>query len=126
MYPESPYAHALRRRGFFRCTLSLAAAAAWASRADETVLQRPVFVADPFSLGIASGDPTADGFVIWTRLAPDPLQGGGMPKEPVAVGFEVSEDEAFTRVVRRGTTVATPDWAHAVHVELEGLEPSRP
>ena len=32
------------------------------------------------SLGVASGDPTADGFVIWTRLAPEPLaEGGGMP-----------------------------------------------
>ena len=125
MHPSSPYAHPLRRRGFFKSTLSLAAAAAWASRADEPVLKRPVFSADPFSLGVASGDPTADGFVIWTRLAPDPLQGGGMPNDPVAVGYEVSEDEAFTRVVRKGTSVATPDWAHSVHVELEGLEPSR-
>ena len=125
MHPLSPYAHPLHRRGFFKSTLSLAAAAAWASRADEPVLERPVFSADPFSLGVASGDPTADGFVIWTRLAPDPLQGGGMPKAPVAVNWEVSEDEAFTRVARQGTSVATPDWAHSVHVELEGLEPSR-
>ena len=125
MHPAGPYAHPIRRRGFFRSTLSLAAAAAWASRAEEPALRRPVFSADPFSLGVASGDPTADGFVIWTRLAPAPLLGGGMPVEPVEVGFEVAEDEAFTRVVRRGNTIATPDWAHSVHVEPEGLEPSR-
>jgi alkaline phosphatase D len=125
MHPASPYAHAFRRRGFLQGTVSLAAAAAWAARADETVLSRPTFSADPFSLGVASGDPTADGFVIWTRLAPDPLHGGGMPSEPVEVRWEVSEDEAFTRVVRRGTTVATPDWAHSVHVEPEGLDALR-
>ena len=32
-----------------------------------------------FSLGVASGDPVADSVILWTRLAPDPLAGGGMP-----------------------------------------------
>ncbi len=125
MHPAGPFARSFHRRGFLRSTLSLAAAAAWASRADGRTLRRPVFAADPFSLGVASGDPTADGFVIWTRLAPAPLLGGGMPAEPVEVVFEVSEDDAFTRVVRKGATVATPDWAHSVHVETEGLTPAR-
>jgi alkaline phosphatase D len=31
----------------------------------------------PFTLGVASGDPTPDGFVLWTRLAPDPLAPAG-------------------------------------------------
>src|ERR1700752_2169323 len=35
----------------------------------------------PFTLGVASGDPEPDGVVLWTRLAPDPLAGGGMPSE---------------------------------------------
>ncbi len=39
----------------------------------------PRFPAYPFSLGVASGDPTPDGVVLWTRLAPDPLNGGGLP-----------------------------------------------
>src|SRR5258708_4870588 len=39
----------------------------------------------PFTLGVASGDPWPDGVVLWTRLAPQPLQGGGMPPWPVAV-----------------------------------------
>src|SRR5688572_19240650 len=33
----------------------------------------------PFTLGVASGDPTPTGVVLWTRLAPKPLEGGGMP-----------------------------------------------
>jgi hypothetical protein len=31
----------------------------------------------PFTLGVASGEPSADGFVIWTRLASNPLRRTG-------------------------------------------------
>jgi phosphodiesterase/alkaline phosphatase D-like protein len=82
--------------------------------------------ADPFTLGVASGDPAPDGAVIWTRLAPEPLGDdglGGMPARAVDVEWEVSTDEAFTRIERRGTTTAAPESAHSVHVELAGLRP---
>jgi len=80
---------------------------------------------NPFALGVASGDPAPDGFVLWTRLAPRPLEGGGMPQENVEVSWQVAEDEAMTKVVARGATVATPELAHAVHVEVAGLRPGR-
>lgn len=79
----------------------------------------------PFQLGVASGDPAPDGFVIWTRLAPQPLTGGGMPPENVEVAWQVAEDEAMTKVAARGTAIATPDLAHSVHVEVSGLKPDR-
>ncbi|MGE0441171.1 MAG: alkaline phosphatase [Gemmatimonadales bacterium] len=79
----------------------------------------------PFALGVASGDPAADGFVLWTRLAPDPLSDGGMPPSPVEVRWEVAADEGMSRVVRRGTAAAHPDLAHSVHVEVQGLDPDR-
>jgi alkaline phosphatase D len=79
----------------------------------------------PFSLGVASGDPAPDGFVIWTRLAPKPLEGGGMPAENVQVKWEVAHDEQFSKLAANGTAVATPDLAHSVHVELPGLDPNR-
>jgi len=79
----------------------------------------------PFQLGVTSGDPAPDGIVIWTRLAPDPLNGGGMPDEDVRVHWQVANDEGMTRVVRKGTATATKDWAHAVHVEVQGLKPDR-
>ena len=67
------------RRGFLAAGFSLAAASVWSSRA-LGVLKQNVKLADhPFQLGVASGDPSPDGFVIWTRLAPKPLEGGGMP-----------------------------------------------
>ncbi|MFC4256207.1 alkaline phosphatase [Altererythrobacter xixiisoli] len=83
--------------------------------------------ADPFTLGVAAGDPWPDGFVIWTRLAPRPLEEhGGMPAARVPVLWEVAEDQGFTRVVRRGETMAIPELGHSVHVEIGGLAPQRP
>jgi alkaline phosphatase D len=84
------------------------------------------FAADPFALGVASGDPTARGVVLWTRLAPRPLEpGGGMEPEAVEVGWEIARDEAMRDAVRRGSAVAAPPLAHSVHVEVDGLEPDR-
>ncbi|SDT73893.1 alkaline phosphatase D family protein [Actinoplanes derwentensis] len=83
---------------------------------------------DPFTLGVASGDPSPDGFVLWTRLAPVPLAAdglGGMPSRNVPVTWEIADDERFRRVIRRGITTARPSRAHAVHVELDGLAPGR-
>jgi alkaline phosphatase D len=80
---------------------------------------------DPFGLGVASGDPSPDGMVLWTRLAPDPLNGGGMPPAPVEVTWEIASDERFSRVLRRGRTMAVPEWGHSVHVEVDGLPSDR-
>jgi alkaline phosphatase D len=86
---------------------------------------QPRFAADPFALGVASGDPVADGFVLWTRLAPDPLNGGGMPPEAVPVRWEVAHDVRFLDIARRGETLAAPELGHSVHVDVTGLEPDR-
>lgn len=84
--------------------------------------------ADPFTLGVASGEPAPDGVVLWTRLAPRPLAEdglGGMPALAVDVEWEVATDERFTRTEQRGIVTATPETAHSVHVELSGLRPGR-
>lgn len=105
------------------------AAAAWpllGTQASAFVLRRATAKNDPFTLGVASGDPTPDGFVLWTRLAPEPLaDGGGMPRENVEVRWEVATDDGFKQIVAHGTAVTTPELAHSVHVEVPGLEPSR-
>lgn len=113
------------RRRFLRLAGLWGAATLWAQRPMGAVLARPKFSAYPFSLGVASGDPSPQGFVIWTRLAPDPLNGGGMPDQNVEVQWRVANDEGFSDIVAKGTTVATPEWAHSVHVEIEGLQPAR-
>jgi alkaline phosphatase D len=125
-FPNSYFHASSNRRSFLAVTSSLAAAALWSSRA-EGVVRRAVKLPDqPFQLGVASGDPSSDGFVLWTRLAPKPLEdGGGMPREAVHVDWIVADDEQMSKIVQRGSTVATPDWGHSVHVEVAGLEPNR-
>ena len=82
---------------------------------------------NPFSLGVASGDPAPDGFVIWARLATEPLEPhGGMPIVSVPATWEVASDEGFRSVVASGSTVARPELAHSIHVEVAGLKPDRP
>ena len=91
------------------------------------VVAQPVFRDDPFTLGVAAGDPWPDGFVIWTRLVPRPLEiGGGMDPVAVKVLWEVAEDERFARIVATGEMLARPELAHSVHVEVCGLKPRRP
>ena len=92
----------------------------------KSVWGSPVFSAYPFALGVASGDPAPDGFVIWTKIAPKPLErGGGMPKRPVEVEWSVASDERMRQVIRKGSAIAHPEIGHAVHVDIAGLEPAR-
>ncbi|NHC14838.1 alkaline phosphatase D family protein [Motilibacter deserti] len=89
---------------------------------------RPGRISYPFLLGIASGDPSPDGVVLWTRLAVDPLAEdgfGGMTAAKYDVEFQVGLDEQFRTLARRGTKHARRDEGYAIHVELTGLEPGR-
>ncbi|HEY3966074.1 MAG TPA: alkaline phosphatase D family protein [Planctomycetaceae bacterium] len=113
------------RRLFLAYGSALAALPARALRASAADV-KPKFDANPFSLGVASGDPDSTSVVLWTKLAPRPLDpDGGMKPETVAVAWEVAEDEAMTKVVARGAAIATPQLGHAVHVEVGGLKPDR-
>jgi len=88
----------------------------------------PEYATSPFTLGVASGDPAADGFVLWTRLALDALAadgGGGMAADDVPVYWEVAEDEGFERLVARGIATAEARYAHSVHVVVAGLDSDR-
>jgi alkaline phosphatase D len=103
--------------------LGAASAQLWlpgTARAAENTLPDGVF-----SLGVASGDPLHDGIVLWTRLAPDPLNGGGMPDSEVPVEWELAEDDRFRKTVRRGVTQARPEYGHSVHIDVRGLRPGR-
>jgi len=112
----------LSRRGLL-LGLGTGTAAMGAGRA---ALADPVFAEYPFQLGIAAGDPSSDGFVIWTRLAPRPLEiGNGMPSAPMPLKWEVATSPGFGTIARSGEVIARPELAHAVHVEVEGLEPNR-
>jgi len=70
---------------------------------------------DPFTLGVASGDPDATSVVLWTRLAPDPLAGGGMPDADVPVVWEASGTADFATIIATGVETATSAHGHTVH-----------
>ncbi|WP_020673573.1 alkaline phosphatase D family protein [Amycolatopsis nigrescens] len=122
--------HAVSRRRFLGFGSAGAAAVllgtgAWNASG---ALAAPVKTGNPFTLGVASGDPAPDGVVLWTRLAPEPFLAdgsGGMPAQPVRVEYEVAADERFRLLVRRGSVVATPELGHSVHPEIHGLSPDR-
>jgi alkaline phosphatase D len=73
----------------------------------------------PFALGVASGYPSADSVVLWTRLT------GVLDPLAVPVRWEIAADEAMKTIVMSGTAQAEPAWAHSVHVQVRGLVPER-
>lgn len=122
----------MQRRRLFSVLSQAAAAIAWqqvfapASLARAAEAPNWTQAGEVFTLGVASGEPRPQSVVLWTRLAPHPLQpDGGMPARAIPVQWEVAADQRFTRVVRSGAVVAEPDRVHCVHVEVQGLEPGR-
>jgi alkaline phosphatase D len=115
----------LSRRELLNVAWKLGAAAIVQPLVPLRVVAQPIFRNYPFTLGVASGDPWPDGAVLWTRLAPEPLDGGGMPAVNIEVGWEVAREAAFRTIVQKGTSVARPELGHSVHVEVSGLEPAR-
>ena len=109
----------LQRRAFLQqaaCTATAIALPRWAWS------NPPALQAQPFALGVASGDPTPDGVVLWTRLLlADPAQA----QATHTVRWELAHDSGFARIVQKGEATALPALGHSVHVELRGLAPDR-
>jgi alkaline phosphatase D len=78
------------------------------------------FQSNPFALGVASGSPTHESVVLWTRLVESSLD-----SRAVVVRWEVADDDAFSRIVQSGQHLATADLGHSVHVELQNLQSDR-
>ncbi|SDS55525.1 alkaline phosphatase D [Microlunatus soli] len=111
-----------------RAGLVTTSAAALGTLPVATANAAPQLPADPFTLGVASGDPDSRSVILWTRLAIDPLADdgrGGMPNRSYPLSWQIADDERFRRVVRSGQAVARPDYGHAVHVTADGLRPGR-
>src|SRR5882762_1602550 len=115
----------MSRRELMKLAWVLGAAAVAPPVLTRRLLAKPVFDSYPFTLGVASGDPLPDGLVLWTRLAPKPLEGGGMPMAPVDVDWEIARDARFQNIVQKGSMLARPELGHSVHVEVAGLDPGR-
>jgi alkaline phosphatase D len=86
---------------------------------------------DPFTLGVAAGEPGPDGFVLWTRLAPEPLGDdpaapGGLTGGDIALAYEIAGDPGMRTVVQSGPAIAEAAFAYSVHLEVRGLDAGRP
>ena len=126
----------LTRRGFLAATVAAAALAACsdddgggaesttstsATTTATTTTTAPAPVnSDPFTLGVASGDPLPDSVILWTRLVPD---GDDLGTDDVDVEWEVATDDSFAEIVASGIEPAIAALAHSVHVDVEGLQP---
>ena len=122
-----PRPFATSRRGFLAISGGAVATAAVYGFSAAPAWAAPSFPQNPFTLGVASGDPTSGGVVLWTRLAPEPQAPdgmGGMPPYQVQVSWQVATDPDFRTVVKAGRETATPELAHSVHAEVDGLRPS--
>jgi alkaline phosphatase D len=110
------------RRDFLKlstATLLLGAMPARLLRASDELR----FKNNPFALGVASGYPTADGMVLWTRLLPDTPE--MLKSTAVPVTLEIASDERMRSIVQSSTHHATPEFAHSIHAEIAGLRPNR-
>jgi alkaline phosphatase D len=117
---------ALDRRRFMRHTWDgVTASVALALLPGGELFAASSFGDNPFTLGVASGDPTPDGIVLWTRLAPDPVDPFRLGRRSIPVGWRVATDSGMRHVVARGTARAEAELAHSVHVEVGGLRPGR-
>lgn len=115
------------RRRFMQATggASVAAILGATTETATAVTDDGEFETNPFTLGVASGDPLPDAVVIWTRLAPNPLAAdGAMPDGQFDVEWTLAVDEQMDDVRASGTATAHPAHAHAVHVDVTGLDPN--
>ena len=108
-----------------RRTFLLDAARLTAAAAAGASFNAAAATAYPFSLGVASGSPLPHSVILWTRILPDPLEAASAPALALTVRWEVAEDEAFRKVVSKGSAIASPALAHSVHVDANGLRPER-
>lgn len=80
------------------------------------------FHSDPFQLGIASGAPTSDSIILWTRL----INKNGLPPQDIPVSWQLSRKPDMSDVIVSGEAPAKAGFAHSVHVDVKGLAPGKP
>jgi alkaline phosphatase D len=115
----------LTRRDFLRFARDAAAAVALGSLPASGGERTPRFQSSPFRFGVASGDPLPGSVVLWTRLDSQVLDRSGAQALHVPVRWEISDDDGFRHIVRKGSHLAVAELGHSVHVEIDGLHPGR-
>ena len=96
-------ASTVSRRNFLRGAIALATASLVAPTMGHRAHAQVRFTGYPFTLGVASGCPRPESLVLWTRLAPEPLNGGGMEPGRVEVQSEIAHDQHFQATAQQGS-----------------------
>jgi alkaline phosphatase D len=72
----------------------------------------------PFIYGVASGDPTVDGVLIWSATQPaDSLHGR-------TINWQLGTDSLFATSIATGTYVLDSSWGYTATVDVTGLQPA--
>lgn len=111
----------MNRRDFIRQSRDIAGLIALGALPALPGEQQFKFRSNPFTLGVASGDPSASGVVLWTRLDPVVLAEADAADGRVEVKWEIAQDENFRRIARKGSSLALKELGHSVHAEVDGL-----
>ena len=69
-----------------------------------------------FSQGIASGDPTHNGIVLWTRITTE---------DTSDVVWQLASDDLFTNILQQGELATVPETDHTIKVEISNLDPGQ-
>jgi alkaline phosphatase D len=114
-----------------RAFLGGAAASLVAAPALAKLIAGSNWATNPFGLGVAAGAPSTDGFVLWTKLAPQPMHEdpdapGGITGPSVEIAYKIASDDAMKHVVQAGEAIADAAWGYSVHKTIRGLKPGRP
>src|SRR5688572_25791563 len=97
------------RRAFLRSAAASAIALPLSLRAQVGDLSPRLF-----QHGVASGDPLADRVILWTRVTSPPTRSA---IGPIAVSWQIADDERMTKVIGRGTAAAAPERDFTVKVD---------
>ena len=108
-----------------RRLLQLVGASATLSLLPRSAWSQPRLTSNPFTLGVASGVPTPDSVLLWTRLHSKDGIDSDLGRDPITVRWEVAHDDQFKRLVQSGQVNAVFELAHSVHAEVADLESDR-
>lgn len=116
----------ISRRALIARAGALAAASLLLPACGGLARSRSPWGVNPFTLGVASGDPVSEGAVLWTRLLPFPDEPERTGKDPVIIDWRIASDEKMATIVQRGTVAALAEDGFSARVEARGLGPARP
>jgi len=72
----------------------------------------------PFYHGIASGDPTQNSVILWTRITPESFD-----EDSLNVRWFIASDTSFTDIIQHGDFNTFADRDYTVKVDVQNLEP---